>query len=293
MARILRLFSFLRDPRYFQIVFLSGFLLFGILELNWKVDGLKYLVILSSVCLSQWAAIRILRLPSNAMLSAVITGLGLCLLLQSHAYWAMAFAAVMAIASKFLIQYRGKHIFNPANFGIIASILLTEQTWISPGQWGSALILLIFFGAAGLMILFRISRLETGLTFFFTYFLLLTFWNVFYLGWEFEVVLHKITNGTVLLFSFFMITDPMTIPNDKRARIIWSAAVAVVSFIAVVKFQVYTAPIWVLFFFTPLTVFFDRLIPALKYHWKEGKSPVLSNLRLQPNKDPYEQIKLN
>ena len=51
-------------------------------------------------------------------------------------------ASFIAIGSKFLLKYNGKHIFNPANIGIIATILITKNAWISPGQWGSNIILL-------------------------------------------------------------------------------------------------------------------------------------------------------
>ena len=47
-------------------------------------------------------------------------------------------AAVVTIAGKFLIRVNGKHIFNPTNGGIVAMLLLTNQVWVSPGQWGAA-----------------------------------------------------------------------------------------------------------------------------------------------------------
>ena len=46
-------------------------------------------------------------------------------------------AAALAIGSKFILRVRGKHLFNPANFGVGAALLVLPGTWISPGQWGS------------------------------------------------------------------------------------------------------------------------------------------------------------
>jgi len=272
---IQKLYGLIKDARIFQIAFLSSFLVFGISSLGWKPDIMKYVVILTCAIVTQAVAIKLYKLKISSLRSAIITALGLCLLLQSGELWVLGLATTLAIASKFLIRLNRKHLFNPANFGIISSILITQRSWISPGQWGSDIILLLFFGAAGFMILLRISRLETGITFFLTYFALLYGYNVLYLGWELEVVLHKITNGSLLLFTFFMITDPMTIPNGKKARIIWAVLIAIVSFVAGSFFQLYTAPIWILFFFTPITVIFDRLWSDRKYEWIQEPSDKL------------------
>ena len=267
---------FIRDPRYFQIVFLTSFLIYGIVALNWRADLLKYGVILGTAISTQIIGILVTGISWSSIRSALITSLGLCLLLQSAELWVLALASALAIGSKFLIRIRNKHLFNPANFGIIMSILITGRSWISPGQWGSDLVLLLFFSAAGCMILLKISRLETGITFFLAYFILIWTYNVWYLGWDINVVIHKLTNGSLLLFTFFMITDPMTIPNGKRARILWSSLIALMSFVGGAYMQVYTAPLWVLFLFTPFTVLFDKIWPSIKYEWQvqaEGLKP--------------------
>ena len=47
-------------------------------------------------------------------------------------------APVLAIGSKFLFRVRGKHLFNPAAFAIVALLLTSDEVWVSPGQWGAA-----------------------------------------------------------------------------------------------------------------------------------------------------------
>ncbi|MBI1307891.1 MAG: Na+-transporting NADH:ubiquinone oxidoreductase, subunit NqrB [Bacteroidetes bacterium] len=266
----------LRDPRIFQIIFLGCFLVFGIGFLGWKAEWKNYLAIFLAAGFTQFIWIKITGIGFSSFKSSLITTLGLCLLLKSGNPIYLALAAALAISSKFLIRVNGKHLFNPGNFGIVVSILLTHQTWISPGQWGSDIILLIFFGAAGLMMLFRISRLETGITFLLVYFILLVARNVWYLGWDMEVVWHKFTNGSLLLFAFFMITDPMTIPNHRIGRIIWSAVVAIISFYLSANNYIHTAAIWVLFFASPVSVLIDKILPAIKYQWI--KNPAKPNL---------------
>jgi Na+-transporting NADH:ubiquinone oxidoreductase subunit NqrB len=176
-------------------------------------------------------------------------------------------AAFIAVASKFIIRKNNKHIFNPANIGIIGAILLTNEAWVSPGQWGSSTILLFVIGAAGLMMILKVGRLDTAVTFITIFGILQYLYVVTYLGWEPTVWAHKMSNGTLLLFAFFMVTDPMTTPNHKKARIIWASLLAIALFIASNYFFVQTAAIWLLFLISPLTPLFDKLFVAQKYEW--------------------------
>ena len=114
--------------------------------------------------------------------------------------------------------------------------------------------------------------IDTSITFLMVFGGLLFFRQVIYLGWEPAVWLHKMSNGTLLLFAFFMITDPMTTPNHKRARILWSAALGVALFIASGFFYIQTAAIWLLFAIGPITPLFDRLFVAEKFEWNTTKT---------------------
>lgn len=267
-----RTFQELRDPRYFQIIYLFAFLVYGIYSLGWHANILKYSLVIGSALTTQYVCLRVTRKSPGSLKSALITALGLSLLLHADKPWVFVLAGVLAIAGKFIIKIGNKHLFNPANFGIIAAITLTGEAWISPGQWGSSAILLYFMGAAGLMVILNVGRIDTSLAFLGTYSLLLLGRDVLYLGWEPEVVAHKLTNGSLLLFTFFMITDPMTIPNHRKGRIIWSVLVAVAVFLVSTRFYVQTAAIWVLFFVTPVTVLIDKIFKARKFEWHFGLS---------------------
>ena len=257
----------LKDPRYFQIFYLSLFLSYGIFELGWKADVFSFVTIIFTAILTQFAFSYFLTKNYSSWKSALITALGLCLLLKSNQWEILALGAFLAIASKFVFKVKGKHLFNPANFGIIVTILITGEAWISPGQWGSSLVLLYFIGAAAIMILFKVGRIDTSLIFLVTLFGLDILYTQVYLGWEWDVFAHKATNGTLLLYAFFMITDPVTTPNHKRGRAIWSVLLGMVSFVLMSQFYVHTAPIWVLFFLAPLTAFLDRKFQFERFHW--------------------------
>lgn len=270
----------LKDPRYFQIFYLSLFLSYGIFELGWKADFISFLAIIFTAVLTQFAFSYFLTKNYTSWKSAWITALGLCLLLKSNHWEVLALGAFLAIASKFVFKVKGKHLFNPANFGIIVTIVLTGEAWISPGQWGSSLVLLYFIGAAAIMILFKVGRIDTSLIFLVTLFGLDILYSQVYLGWEWDVFAHKATNGTLLLYAFFMITDPITTPNHKKGRAIWSILLGGISFVLMSQFYLHTAPIWVLFFLAPLTALLDRKLPFERFHWlppKGGRGSLIEN----------------
>ncbi|MFT5185718.1 MAG: Na+-transporting NADH:ubiquinone oxidoreductase subunit NqrB [Flavobacteriales bacterium] len=255
------------DPRDFQIAFLSVFLIYGIIALDWSADWAKYLTLVSVSVIVQAIGERIVNKDRSSWKSAVITALGLCLLLKSGELWVLALASAVAIAGKFLIRYQGKHVFNPGNFAIVSVLLLTDQAWISPGQWGSGFTLFFFFGAAAAMVLLKVGRLDTCISFLITFALLEFSRTVLFLGWGPDVFLHKMCNGSFLLFTFFMITDPVTTPNDKKARVLWSVLIAVLAFILSHWLYIHTAPIWALVIAAPITALLDRKFKSSIFQW--------------------------
>jgi Na+-transporting NADH:ubiquinone oxidoreductase subunit NqrB len=259
------------DPRYFQILYLGSFLLYGVSYLGWDTALPKYLALFGASVATQLAFSYFNTKKYSSVKSALITALGLCLLLKTGSVQTAVLASVIAIATKFIVKYKNKHIFNPANIGIIVAILVTNDAWVSPGQWGSDVLLWFLVGAAGLMMILKVGRIDTSITFLLVFGGLLFFRQVIYLGWEPSVWLHQMSNGTLLLFAFFMITDPMTTPNHTYARIIWAGALGTALFIASNFFYVQTAAVWLLFMISPFTPFFDKLFQAKKYAWSTSQ----------------------
>lgn len=254
------------DPRWLQIFLLGNFLAYGWIFLGWYANAPTYIAAFVSCILTQLFWTNKLSLPKGSWKSAAISALGLCLLLKVNAWEWMAFAGALTISSKFLIRVNGKHVFNPTNFGIIALILI-GQGWISPGQWGSGEIiaLLITLGAA--IVLFGVNRWDVAITFILALFILVSLRNVAYLGWDFDVVFHKFNSGTVLLFAFFMITDPRTSPNGRKGRILWGLMIAGLSFALSQFFYFYQAPIIALFLVSLSTPLIDKYFKSNPYQW--------------------------
>ncbi|MGK7872284.1 MAG: RnfABCDGE type electron transport complex subunit D [Xenococcaceae cyanobacterium] len=283
-----------QDARDYQILFLSAFLFLGISTRDWtlRVD-LMLVVILS--CLLTQALLSLLvnyvnsqvthrsppkhphdqlyhpinLLAISSLRSAAITSLALCLLLRGNDYTTMAIAGCLAIASKFLFRFRGKHFFNPANFGIIAALIITNDAWVSPGQWGTDWWYLLLFAATGGMILKRVGRWDTSAAFIVAYAGLEAMRNL-WLGWSWDVLQHQLMSGSLLLFAFFMLTDPRSIPNATMSRLIWAVSIAVLAFILLHQFYLSTAIFWALFALAPLTIFLDSIWSAPRFSWQSN-----------------------
>ena len=255
------------DARHFQVIFLGSFLLFGIGSLGWDAEIGRYATIAATCLGTQAIFIKWHRLEWRTLKSALITMLGLCLLLKAGSTWTLVLGAFVAIASKFILRFRSRHFFNPANIGIVLAILLTGDAWVSPGQWGSGTALLFLVGALGLMVVLKVGRIDTSAAFLLTFAALEYARTVLYLGWGADVWLHKLTNGSLLLFTFFMITDPMTTPAAPRARIIWSVVVAALAFGLSWQLLIGAAPVWALFIMCCLTPLFDAIWSWERFQW--------------------------
>jgi Na+-transporting NADH:ubiquinone oxidoreductase subunit NqrB len=259
------------DLRDLQIFALSSFLLLGLMSqgFDFALNSQTIMVaIFASLC-TQYLADLFLKqkeTPELISRSALITGLGLCLLLRTNSWEIMAFASVSAVLSKFLIKYRGKHLFNPANFGIITVLCLTDQAWVSPGQWGESFLLALLFISIGGLILTWLGRWETTAVFLLVYGLGIALRNQ-WLGFGPEIWWHEISSGSLLLFAFFMISDPRSIPDGKWGRIIWSSAIALLTLIFKYQFFLATAPFFALFFLSFFTPIFDYFWQGKRFTW--------------------------
>jgi Na+-transporting NADH:ubiquinone oxidoreductase subunit NqrB len=269
------------DPRDYQIVFLTTFLGLGIMTRDWSIKPELILCLIGTCGLTQLVLTRLSQPTQNllpSLKSALITSLGLALLLRADRVSTMVIAGVLAIASKFIFTFddrfdlvsHRKHWFNPANFGIITALILTPDAWVSPGQWGDDWWYLLLFIGMGGIVLKRVGRWDTSVAFFGSYACLEVTRNI-WLGWTLDVSIHKLMSGSLLLFTLFMITDPRSIPNARSARIIWSISIAVLAFILRNYFYINEAIFVALFAISPLTILLDKLWLAPQFNWSYHK----------------------
>jgi len=260
----------LKDIRDYQILFLGLFLVLGIGTRDWTLRPELIGVAIATSLATQWILSLVTGKEQMTNLrSALITSLGLSLLLRADHWTTMAIAAVIAIASKFLFQAGNKHFFNPTNFGIISALILTPDAWVSPGQWGEEWWYGLLFAGTGGIILQRVGRWDTTAAFLGSYALLEAIRNL-WLGWTWDVYWHRLMSGSLLLFALFMITDPRSIPNSRIGRVVWAICIAGLTFILRNYFFISTAVFWALFALAPLTILLDVLWLAPRFSWQRG-----------------------
>src|SRR5207253_6283624 len=131
--------------------------------------GYDRLVISLGVCVAtELALARLVGGRGAALQSAYVTGISLALLLKPRAglLWPFALGAFLAIASKYVLTYRGRHLWNPSNFAIALLLLLASSSVaVLSHQWGNDLGTNLVIWAFGLVIAWRARVLHVTLTY--------------------------------------------------------------------------------------------------------------------------------
>jgi Na+-transporting NADH:ubiquinone oxidoreductase subunit NqrB len=254
------------DPRLYQIAVLASLLVYGMAWLDFEITAARAALLLVTVLATQALCDRLERRAPNVM-SALISGLSLCLLLRTNRPELAVLAAVVTIAAKFVIRCRGKHIFNPTNGGIVAMLLLTDQVWVSPGQWGSVVFFAFLMACLGGIVVNRASRSDVTFAFIACY-CAMVFGRSWYLGEPWTIPLHRLQSGALLLFTFFMISDPKTTPDSRTGRVLFAALVALGAWY--VQFRLFRTNglLWSLAVFSLAVPLIDWLLPGRRYSWK-------------------------
>lgn len=277
-----------KDPRYYQIAVLGSLVAYGIVALDFGIHWYNAAAIAVTALSTQFAASRLTRLPAFDPKSPMITALSLTLLFRTNDVLLAAAAAAIAIGSKFLVRVNGKHVFNPANVAIVTLMLLSDHAWISTGQWGSAALGAFALGCLGFIVLTRARRAETTIAFLIAYAALL-FGRALWLGDPLAIPLHHLENGALLVFAFFMISDPRTTPNTAGGRILFATVVACIAFAVQFVFYQPNGPVIALIVSSPLVPFIDFLGRGRNYEWSGPRidKPAIATLTAEKIKGVF------
>ena len=261
------------DPRYL-IAFLITLVLVAAQLRYHVVGGYTRLAVALLTCMATEALLswfdrgKIVNLQS-----AYISGISLTLLIkpQGAVLWPFLLGGFLAIASKYVLRYRGNHLWNPTNFAIVV-LLLAAPARISvlSHQWGNDLATNLVIWTFGLVIAARVGVLHITLTYVASFLLLNTLRSVA-LGQPVLPELAPITGPMYQLFIFFMITDPRTVVKQRGQQIFVAILIAVAE--AAIRFASDQA--W------PLPIAFNAA-PALVALWLVGPVAKWIDLRRAP-----------
>jgi enediyne biosynthesis protein E5 len=274
------------DLRIVQISFLAILLAAGAWLRDFAIRPEQSALAFGAAILTQRLGERLQQTTRRSLPSAVITALSLSLLLRADNLWAHPIAATVAIGAKFVVRARGKHLFNPGNLGVIFALVALPGTWVSPAQWGDDFALAAWLVALGGLVAHRARRIDVSVAFL-AFHLGAAALRVLWLGQRGAVWVHQLENGALLLFAFFMISDPMTIPNHPRGRVAHAALVAALAYVWQFVLFRPSSLLWALFLAAPAVPLWDMLWPAAKYEWnRQGGSNEAKEIPLRAASAP-------
>lgn len=253
------------DARHGQILALSCLVTLGALAFAFEMPWWRPVTAISTAVVVQMVIAQILTLGFDWR-SPVISALSLTLLLRTEGPELVALAAVLAIGSK-LIRIDGRHFFNPTALAIVVVVLGFDGAWVSPGQWGTAGWIAVAAAGAGLAITYGARRFEVPLMFLIAW-AALCFGRAWMLGDPWAIPLHQMGSGALVVFAFFMISDPMTAPWHGPSRTAWVGLVAVTGFTLQTLWIVDAGPLFGLVACAPLVPVLNRLLPAKALTWR-------------------------
>jgi Na+-translocating ferredoxin:NAD+ oxidoreductase RnfD subunit len=139
--------------------------------------------------------------------------------------------------------------------------------WISPGSWGTHVwfaALLVFFA---ILVLGAARRSDIAIFFLGTHAALL-FARALWLGDPLAIPVHQLQSGSLLIFTFFMISDPKTSPDSRLGRFIFAASVALAAHYMAFFMQMRPALYIALIALAPFVFLIDRILPAERFAWR-------------------------
>lgn len=256
----------LRDPRHYQIGVLSSLILIGLFAYSFRLPWWHVVGCVGATLTTQAFADRFVAKRPFDPRSPLISALSLTLLLRTGSVSLSILAGVLAVGSKYILRWRGKHIFNPANFGLVIVSFIFGAAWISPGQWGAAPVFAVLLLGLGGIVTGKAKRWDVSLALLLSYAALL-FGRAVWLGDPLSIPVHQLQSGALLIFAFFMISDPKTTPDARVGRVLFAALVATVGFS--IQFGLHNSAgiILALILCAPIVPLIDHLFRDARYAW--------------------------
>jgi len=252
----LRLDNRFLPPLLITSILLTAHLSFGILE-GWERTGLAIVTAFAT----EMALGRITYGKWPYAASAYITGISVGILLRSPFLWPYALCAFISIASKYVLRFRGRHLWNPSNLGVSLVLFLAPDTVsLLSVQWGNVVAPMVVIWLLGSVIVWRVGRFYLSATYVAS-FLLFSFIRAAVAGVPWVAAVAPITGPMYQLFIFFMVTDPKVTVRPMWAQCLVVFIVAFVELILRLNEVVY-APFYALCFVGPSALLVEMWLDA-------------------------------
>lgn len=241
-------------PGLITCILLAGHLSFGILESYAKTALAIGTSIVVEIALGRMVYGKWLH-PA----SAYITGISVGILIRSPALWPYGLCSAISITSKYVLRVKGRHLWNPSNFGICAMLFLAGDSVASLSiQWGNNLWPMIVVWLLGSVIIWRLGRFHITAVYVAAFFLF-AFLRSAITGSPWQSEIAPITGPMYQLFIFFMITDPKTTVRSRLGQCVVVVMVALLETVFRLNEIVY-APYYALFIVGPTALSIEAYV---------------------------------
>jgi len=238
-------------PLFITMILLVGQLSFGLLESFSRTALAIATAIVFELVLGR---IAFGKYPNLA--SAYISGISVGILVRSPEYWPYALTSAIAITSKYVLRWKGHHLWNPSNFAICVMLLLAPEYFATLSiQWGNTVWPMMIVWALGALIVYRAQRFHISATYVISFVVLAALRSAI-TGHALLAEIAPITGPMYQLFIFFMITDPKTTVRSKSGQCLVAFLVAVLEMILRLAQNV-NAPFYALTIVGPLALIID------------------------------------
>lgn len=239
------------DPRYaapilITIILLIAHFAYGALKSPLHTGTAIVASILAEIILGR---IFFGKMPNLA--SAYVSGISVGILVRTEALWPFAFVALLSIMSKYVLRVKGRHIWNPSNFGIAAALIVAHDQMATLGpEFDNKIVPFVVVAILGSIIVGRLHRLHISATYALS-FVFFAWVRSLINGHPFLAEVAPITGPMYMLFTFFMITDPKTTVKGRYAQMFVAFLVAGAECVLRLMQNIH-APYYALFIVGPL-----------------------------------------
>jgi len=132
-------------------------------------------------------------------------------------------AAVLTIASKYILAIGKKHIFNP----VAIAVALTAFAGVGSASWWVGTLPMLPFELLGLLIVRKLRRYDLVFYFFLASFVSMFLFTILKGGDVLTTLREVVVASSLFFLAFVMLTEPLTTPPTKKLQGIYGAFVGV------------------------------------------------------------------